>query len=407
MPFSWDICSVWSLSLDISFWWQQIQQIGKRRQEKRWAEIELARERDVARQSPTKISRHCSTHRCSFACPKCKFSLCLWHFRPRPATGLHVYNIFQYIYLREREREREQERASEGRRERGKEGRREGGKEEGSEGPRPFFQPCPGLLRNLAFSGGLGCWKLLCGQHLIRCWRLSCQLLLFQWRVRWLAFEPCRANWLWTNNLQISVKLMISSTHESLASLGGPILASTNGENGIQASTKEAGAGPRLSSDFNLDIQILMSHFASAICSGKPSSWTWLALPGGRRHPHLQQLLQWYDQVPRNAVAKTFGLLVDKDLAATCLPALNLDFHSVLEHSWLEHLFDVGNSCSAFAQQIPNVSLPWSLKLSISQGYAEHNVEPVFWPCCALVFCGSAQLSAPASEKHFETLKCW
>jgi hypothetical protein len=72
----------------------------------------------------------------------------------------------------------------------------------------------------------------------------------------------------------------------------------------------------------------------------------------------------------------------------------------------LEHLFDVGNSCSAFAQQIPNVSLPWSLKLSISQGYAEHNVEPVFWPCCALVFCGSAQLSAPASEKHFETLKC-
>ena len=142
MPFSWDICSVWSLSLDISFWWQQIQQIGKRRQEKRWAEIELARERDVARQSPTKISRHCSTHRCSFACPKCKFSLCLWHFRPRPATGLHVYNIFQYIYLRERERARA--RASEGRRERGKEG--------GEGGPKtifptlPWAPPQPGLL---------------------------------------------------------------------------------------------------------------------------------------------------------------------------------------------------------------------------------------------------------------------
>eukprot|EP00435_Cladocopium_sp_Y103_P063301 s122_g24.t2 len=39
-----------------------------------------------------------------------------------------------------------------------------------------------------------------------------------------------------------------------------------------------------------------------------------------------------------NAVAKTFGLLVNKDLAATCL-------------------FDVGNSCTTFAQQVPNVSL--------------------------------------------------
>ena len=87
-----------------------------------------------------------------------------------PPPACHRSTRIQYIsiYLFTRERERARARASE----RGKEGTREGGKEgrrEGSEGPRPFFQPCPGLLRNLAFSGGLGCWKLLCVQHLIRC----------------------------------------------------------------------------------------------------------------------------------------------------------------------------------------------------------------------------------------------
>ena len=203
MPFSWDMFSVWSLSLDISFWWQQIQQISKRRQEKRWAEIELARERDVARQSPTKISRHCSTHRCSFACPKCKFSLCPWHFRPRPATGLHVYNIFQYINLRERERERERkerereresesesesesERGKEGTREGGKEGRREGGKEGRREGGRGVR--AQDHFSNLAL-GSSATWPSRAALAVGNCFAVSIWFNADGWAVNFCSFN--------------------------------------------------------------------------------------------------------------------------------------------------------------------------------------------------------------------------
>ena len=82
MLFSWDGCSGWSLSLD--------KLTNKQKAFRKETSTELAGERVVTRQSPTQISRRFSTHRWRFACPKCKFFLCIWHFRSRPRYYIYT-----------------------------------------------------------------------------------------------------------------------------------------------------------------------------------------------------------------------------------------------------------------------------------------------------------------------------